>query len=116
MDNYQQQSESITTQYTQEYQSYYRPPEENIGKKGLIFSILGLILIWFPILDIIFWVKGAKKSYKGYKENSGRNQAVAGLVFTAIAAHLYLLFLSYLFLALYGLIWGASFAHRLGAF
>ena len=75
-----------------------------------------LILIWFPILDIIFWVKGAKKSYKGYKENSGRNQAVAGLVFTAIAAHLYLLFLSYLFLALYGLIWGASFAHRLGAF
>lgn len=97
MDNYQQQSESITTQYTQEYQSYYRPPEENTGRKGLIFSILGLLLIWFPILDIIFWVKGARKSYKGYKENSGRGEAIAGFVFTAISAHFYLIFISILF-------------------
>ena len=113
MDNYQQPPEIPQSQNSQDYKPYnWQPPQENMGKKGLIFSVLGLILIWFPILDIILWIKGAKKSYKGYKANLGRNQAKVGLVFTLISAHFYLVFLSYMFV----IAWGFLFAHKIGAF
>ncbi len=115
--DYNQQPPAMPQQATQDYQTdNWQQSTENLGKKGLTFSVLGLLLIWFPVLDIIFWVKGAKKSYNGYKENSGRKEARAGLIITAISAHFYLLFLSILFAYLYALLWGASFAHRLGAF
>ncbi len=115
--DFNQQPPAMPQQATQDYQTYnWQQSTENLGKKGLTFSVLGLLLIWFPILDIIFWVKGAKKSYKGYKENSGRKEATAGLIFTAISAHFYLLFISFLCPYLYALLGITTTAHRLGAF
>ena len=68
-------------------QAYVQQPKEKsnaICRAGFVLALLGLILCWFPIANVILWLLGLIFSFVGvFKEPRGL--AVAGLILTLAA-------------------------------
>lgn len=54
-----------------------------IGTAGFIFAILGLLLCWLPVVDIILWFLGFLFSFIGTFK-SPRGLAITGLILSSI--------------------------------
>lgn len=55
-----------------------------IGTAGLVLSILGLVLCWVPIADLLLWFLGFLFSFIGVFKRP-RGKAIAGLIISVIS-------------------------------
>lgn len=71
------------------------PEKNNMALTGFILSIIGLVLVWLPLIGLICWLIGAIFSVIGVTRPKNK-LAIAGLCISGVTLIIIIIFLSYL--------------------